>query len=225
MAISTNSGDSSPRISFSHDLEEGNPTQTCPKQVQVIRSDQSLVSENCPSGSDFNFCVTCSDAERETCPADELFFNGVIIPTQMREKINIVTSEEINAMTKATLVREEKITGRSNSRSFWRFRRSSSLNCEKQRSSIWSNLPLLLRSKSTGSSSIWNKIHSANQPKKQNRNNSTKMSDKLPPQYQKPSGKTKYARNYSSVLNVPPPYIAKGTSDLLDTNYRVVLSL
>jgi len=133
----------------------------------------------------------------------------------MREKINIITHEEITAMTKATLVREEKITG-GNSRSFWRFRRSSSLNCEKQRSSIWSNLPLLLRSKSTGSSSISQKIHSANQPKKQNHNSSTKkMSSKLPPQYQKPSGKTKNARNYSSVLNVPPPYIAKGTSDLL----------
>lgn len=235
MAVNLKTGDSSsacssPRLSFSHDLSERNLNES--QEVGVARVDMSLLSDqNC----DFNFCVTASAiSEPESSPADELFFNGVIIPIQMKEKLNSINGcvrkkdEEITATTTATLVRQEK----TQSKSFWRFRRSSSLNCDnygnKRSSSLWS-LPLLLRSKSTGSSS--------HEIVKQNQRNSGSSNGKLlsnsnqiqsvrfsaspcqkPPLRKSGSGGGSQVnggvRN-SAALNVPPPYITKGTSDLL----------
>ncbi|XP_074314280.1 uncharacterized protein LOC141649490 [Silene latifolia] len=239
MAISMNTENSdacsSPRISFSNDLQE---TKTLQKQeeVEVIRVDKSVLLE---SNSEFNFCTTSFPGKETYCPADELFFNGMIIPTQMKQKLNSINGrskdekeeEEITGLTRATLIREEK----AQSNSVWRFKRSSSLNCENygnKKSSIWS-LPLLFRSKSTGSSSV----KSSEDQSKHSQKNSKCSGNPSPsltcslnhnkPPLKKSGSKggsaSVFAGSYPSnngvrnshVLNVPSPYIAKGTSDLL----------
>ncbi|XP_021736377.1 uncharacterized protein LOC110702921 [Chenopodium quinoa] len=217
---------SSPRLSFSHDLSETNVTQT-QQEIDVARLDMSLLSEN-QNCEDFDFCVTAAFSETDNSPADELFFNGVIIPIQMKEKLNSINKdEEITSTTTATLVRQEK----TQSKSFWRFNRSSSLNCEnfsnKRSSSVWS-LPLLLRSKSTGSSSHdivkqTQKNPGSNNGKTMNNNNSQNLkfsstSCQKPPLRKSGSGGSGSHGNgvrNCAALNVPPPYITKGTSDLL----------
>lgn len=214
MAISTCS---SPRISFSDDLPEENPVQTHQEEAETVKLETA--------NSDFNFCTVTSfpDGIIETCPADELFFNGMIIPTQMRERI--IVEEEITSTTTATLVREEK----SPSKSFWRFRRSSSLNCDSnsnnRKSSIWS-LPLLFRSKSTGSTAN-NHNHKVASIHSKSVKSSQNNALLLPPHQKGSLRKSSCNVNYNNynynycgrnnpVLNViPAPYIAKGTSDLL----------
>ncbi|XP_021865792.2 uncharacterized protein [Spinacia oleracea] len=197
------------------------------------RQDMSLLSSIDQNyDCDFNFCVTSAGfPDTESCPADELFFNGVIIPTQMKEKLNSINhcvrekDEEITSSTTATLVRQDK----TQSKSFWRFKRSSSLNCEnfsnkRTSSSVWS-LPLLWRSKSTGfSSNEFVKLNQKNTGSNHgkvvmnNTNQNSRNSSSSPSSCQKPplrkSGSGGGVRN-SAALNVPPPYITKGTSDLL----------
>ncbi|KAK9668795.1 hypothetical protein RND81_13G087100 [Saponaria officinalis] len=228
MAIKTNTGDSSacssPRISFSCDLPQTGSPETR-NEVEVYRLDRSLLSD---VNFDFNFCVS----EKESyCPADELFFNGMIIPTQMKQKLNSINGksnmeedeeEEITALTTATLIREEK----TRSKSIWRFNRSSSLNYDNnKKSSIWS-LPSLFRSKSTGSSSAYSSNDNSKQTQKSSKllsSPSTKRSHQKPPLKKSGSNGGGFGRSYpinsggrnSYALNVQSPYIAKGASDLL----------
>lgn len=228
MAINLYSGDSSPcsspRLSFSRDLAETHVG------AHVSRQDMSLLSDQ---NFDFNFCTTASFREDESSSASELFFNGVIIPTQMKEKLNSIKKEEeeITLTTTATLVREANV---NQAKSFWGFKRSSSLNNyennygKKTSSSIWS-LPLLFRSNSTGSSSNYNS--------KKSQKNCTSYTGKLMNnQTMKFSSSSNQKRslkksgsgggsnmncvrnNSGAPLNVPPPYITKGTSDLLGFN-------
>ncbi|GAB4839539.1 hypothetical protein Ancab_029065 [Ancistrocladus abbreviatus] len=246
---------SSPRLSFSDDLHQA------PQEVGAANMPLSLSDPN----SDFNFCQL--EHQSELSPADELFSGGVILPMHnTKRQINtnpIICSDQQSAeltvpdninnvsefddqeitTTKASLIREE----RSESKSFWRFRRSSSFNCHghdnkkcsasSSSSSIWSLPFLLRRSNSTGSASVTvsaagentknGSCHNKKQSPKSNSAiklssswSSTTPSSGLqkPPlnlKKKKSHGIGSSGSNGGSVLNVPPPYIIKGTSDLL----------
>ncbi|KAF8399103.1 hypothetical protein HHK36_014969 [Tetracentron sinense] len=220
----------SPRISFSHDL--------CQKDVVPIehyhrRSDSSLLE----SSSDFDFCVSKS-FEQESSSADELFSDGKILPTQIRKKI--APPKQIHqskpspppppnpnpapATENAKKESSQEINGTSSeseekpqSKSFWGFKRSSSLNCGNgYKRSLICSLPLLSRSNSTGSAPTPKRSqkHPSIVPSK---SSSTSYSY---PSSQKPPLKKNYGGSYNNgvrinpVLNVPPPYISKGTAYL-----------
>ncbi|KAL5539304.1 hypothetical protein UlMin_045415 [Ulmus minor] len=108
------------------------------------------------------------------------------------------------------------------SSSFWGFKRSSSLNSESKRSLLCS-LPLLSRSNSTGSAPNPKK-NSQKQQFSIGRSTSSSSSSSFTsnpyPASQKPPLKKSYGGSYGNgvriipVLNVPPPYISKGTGKL-----------
>ncbi|XP_009794130.1 uncharacterized protein [Nicotiana sylvestris] len=82
MAIELCSDDSTPRISFSHDISQTN--------IIPIPVDQYIRSTNNSSSSsiDFDFCVLHQSFDLDqSSSADELFFNGKILPIEMKKKI------------------------------------------------------------------------------------------------------------------------------------------
>ncbi|KAL7190722.1 hypothetical protein ACSBR2_022908 [Camellia fascicularis] len=132
----------SPRISFSYDLSR---SDVVPVEQHVFRSN---------SGIDFDFCIRESYDLQESSSADELFSDGKIVPTdQIKKKIvarKQIQQEEIHKSSNDERLKEEKQC--SNSKSFWRFKRSSSLNCGGSGyARSLCPLPLLSRSNSTGS--------------------------------------------------------------------------
>ncbi|GKA70491.1 hypothetical protein Tco_0776630 [Tanacetum coccineum] len=227
----------SPRISFSHDL---NDSSSEIDSIHPIRSDQFLLSP----GFDFDLCNTSS-----LTPADELFSNGKIIPTQIKtiEKVQVhdpitkdvqVASQKPNLDNQKKRLKEfifnkdqdqdqEKTTPTSTTRSFWQFTRSVSLNIDNSKGPKG-----LLRSLSIKSLSRSNSTGSALNPK---RNVGPKVVEKSkdpmllrrcsslnqPP----PSNHVYYTyqNSYNSksckggiriipILNIPPAYnISKGT--------------
>ncbi|KAI4350928.1 hypothetical protein L6164_005331 [Bauhinia variegata] len=155
---------SSHRLSFSHDLSG--------LEVVPIR-DEEPPKDTLPqeSNSEFEFSTNSSVLEFESSSADELFSNGVILPIQIQERsINRKhTRYGKTPYTKlpprpcpssAGKMKEESIREvldmnsdydeKPQSKSFWGFSRSKSLNCDRKKSLICS-LPLLSRSNSTGS--------------------------------------------------------------------------
>ncbi|XP_055804911.1 uncharacterized protein LOC129873763 [Solanum dulcamara] len=161
------------RISFSHDVSQ---TGSVPVE-QYIRSTS-------PSSSiDFDFCVFRESFDLESSSADELFFDGKILPIEIKRRISSVqprkTEQQMsppphplppcnttlhcgkmsnneyaiqNNKTGVVESSDEKQNPNSNSKSFWRFKRSSSLNCGSGYARTLCPLPLLSRSNSTGSS-------------------------------------------------------------------------
>ncbi|KAI4294876.1 hypothetical protein MLD38_040444 [Melastoma candidum] len=160
----------SPRISFSHDLKgcDHVPVETC-----LVASD---------SARDFDFCITASQFFLELSrPADELFADGKILPMPMiRTRSHAMRSDpdppkhpaikgslSIEGRTprvqdspppaekkqlKELLLFDPEESPRRATKSFWSFSRSSSLNCESQRSKgLIRSLQFLARSNSTGS--------------------------------------------------------------------------
>ncbi|KAF8390114.1 hypothetical protein HHK36_024636 [Tetracentron sinense] len=220
----------SPRISFSHDLCQ---TDIVPIENYNCRSDSSLME----STSDFDFCV-CESLGQESSSADKLFSGGKILPIQITKntlpqskppkQIGPATENSKKERLKEILATSSEPEEKTQSKSFWRFKRSNSLNCGngyKRRSLIFS-LPLLSRSNSTGS---------APNPKRPPllKDNHKQVSHKQPPNIgsfsstchsnswsQKPPLKKNFYGSYgngvriSPVLNVPPPYISKGTANL-----------
>nr|DAD35387.1 TPA_asm: hypothetical protein HUJ06_006027 [Nelumbo nucifera] len=162
----------SPRISFSHDLRHAD---VVPVEQHNYRSDSSLL--------DFDFCLNES-FQQESSSADELFCDGKILPTEIRKKIDpprqthkyksphhpplpTTTPSPEPATSKTENSRKENLKeiieessegdekAPSVSKSFWRFKRSSSLNCGSgHKLSLICSLPLLSRSNSTGSSPV-----------------------------------------------------------------------
>lgn len=249
----------SPRISFSCDLiqSDGIP-------VDRYRPESSLPD---PS-PDFDFCV-CRRSEQESSSADELFSDGKIRPLQSKSLVAVDACLEQPHLPKPPpephpapekkrgSLREvmagpdgsdkpdpvEKPAG-GGSRSFWPFRRSSSLNSGNghKSSSIWS-LQILSRSNSTGSTNPNPKHqHSKDRPRtllqKSYSNPNPNPSPKAFPSSSSPScsllkpplkknssvGRTQYGSytngiRISPVLNVPPPYISKGTTNLFGFGY------
>ncbi|XP_010094733.2 uncharacterized protein LOC21402858 [Morus notabilis] len=134
-----------------------------------------------------------------------------------------------------TVVCPDHLVGQTNkpqSKSFWgSFKRSSSLNCENKRTSLLCSLPLLSRSNSTGSVPIqkrnsYKEVHNKNsnwqkQPliSRSSSSSSSSISNPYSVQ-QKPPLKKNYGGSYGNsvriipVINVPPPYIPKGTAKL-----------
>ncbi|KAL5545270.1 hypothetical protein UlMin_009054 [Ulmus minor] len=155
----------SPRISFSHDLNQSNAVQNDNHRLDSTLSD---------SNSDFNFCIV-NNLTLELSSADELFSNGKILPVQIKTNFpspkqthkpqepvlrtprrNPVTSPNSNPEKKrlkeflSSSFDTDEDEKPPTSKSFWQFRRSSSLNFDTGKSLIRS-LQFLSRSNSTGS--------------------------------------------------------------------------
>ncbi|XP_077242328.1 uncharacterized protein LOC143882801 [Tasmannia lanceolata] len=238
----------SPRISFSHDLS----------QTEKIPIDSSRLDSPSP---DFDFCIT-NPNQQGSSSADELFFNGKILPLpiQIQPKTTHVftlPNEEIpqpksNPLPsplpppqtqKKESLREimemSKQEEKSNSKSFWHFTRSNSLNGTKK-SLICSLSPLLSRSNSTGSTNPSPRRSqlkdgyksSQNSPSNSNTKISWPSSSTSSSSVQKPpsplkknnsGGRNLYGSHSNGgvhinpVLNVPPPYISKGTTTLFSS--------
>lgn len=236
---------SPPRISFSSDLGHEDIE---PVGHHQSRRDTSLLDMNC----DFEFSFTSSCGGHESSSADELFSHGVILPTQPRSRVfgspkpakgceknqsfsllpplpSPKKDGDKEAMVVSSDMEEQKP---QSSKSFWGFKRSSSLNCENK-TSLLCSLPLLLRSNSTGSvsnpkrslSKDLNKQGSKKQPSismaKSASVSSSSSSSSISNPYtvlQKPPSKKNNGGSYANgvriipVINVPPPYISKGTA-------------
>ncbi|KAI3817202.1 hypothetical protein L1987_10991 [Smallanthus sonchifolius] len=151
---------SSPRLSFSHDLQD----QLSSDSTHPIRSDQLLLSPT----FDFNFCTTSN-----LTPADELFSNGKILPTQIKKpqisqthdpktKLKHPNPDTHKKRLKEFIEDQDQVNEKSLTRSFWQFRRSASLNCDNGKGL---NPKGLLRSLSIKSLARSNSTGSALNPK------------------------------------------------------------
>lgn len=141
--------------------------------------DSSLLDSNSNSNSEFEFCVSNS-FEYESSSADELFFNGVIIPTQNHESFvhskrthqresvpflpsslpplpPVVANENSKREHTEEFVNSES-EKKSRSKSFWGFRRSNSVTYDSRKVGSIFSIPLLSRSNSTGSVQIPKRI-------------------------------------------------------------------
>lgn len=161
----------SPRISFSYDLSQSDIN--FPVEQRRLRSISSSTAS-----VDFDFCIHQS-FNQESTSAEELFSNGKILPTQVKEKIFTPKSippsapppapphdhhgavnstknnseNDSNETTKYATGSDQSNCHKQKSKSFWQFKRSSSLNCSNGYARSLCPLPPLLRSNSTGSSS------------------------------------------------------------------------
>ncbi|KAJ7970363.1 Membrane-associated kinase regulator [Quillaja saponaria] len=229
---------SSPRLSFSNDLCEAH---VLPIKHDDSRRDTSLLGLN----SEFEFSI-CRSREHQSSSADELFCNGVILPIQNINK-RIVNrrpthycetplpslpprpgSSSIDKMKKESIKEAMDVNcgcdRKSQSKSFWGFKRSKSLNCDTKMSSIFS-LPILSRSNSTGSvpntkrTSLKDAYHRHNSQKQPSVAKSSSSSFNLYPVLQKPPLNKSFGGSYgngvriSPVLHVQPPCISKGTAN------------
>lgn len=247
----------SPRISFSYDL---NQTDVLP----IERSDLTLLD----SSSDFVFCIGNNSFVQELSPADELFSNGKIRAKEIKKNVTTPDENEIRHSQSQSVSfcsrshqpspSSSSFTGNSEkkqlkeflsnsfdiedekpaSKSFWQFKRSSSLNCDSSRSrSLIRSLQFLSRSNSTGSSVLnsnskkstlnstkeTQKPHLQKQPSVSSRKSSASSSSSCSSTYyfysasQRPSLKKNNSGSYgngvriSPVLNLTPPYISRVT--------------
>lgn len=205
MAIELCSDDSSPRISFSHNISQ---TDTV-----VIPSTNSSSST---SSLDFDFCVFHQSFGIESSSADELFFDGKILPIEMKRKIppTPLLSKSEKPLTKShklvipsnTNFKNEILSSSSspdekqNSKSFWKFKRSNSSSTSYARTLC--PLPLLSRSNSTGSTPI---VKHKQHYQKSSSSVSNGHYHQKPPLRKIPSN-SPYSSGIkiNSVLNVPP---------------------
>ncbi|KAJ4961425.1 hypothetical protein NE237_021335 [Protea cynaroides] len=238
----------SPRISFSHDLCH---SDVVPVEQYCHRSDASLLD----SSFDFDFGISVS-FEPEPFSADELFFDGKILPCEIKEKTQTAatakqsdqamhpvpplppvpppppplapspkpnrtnTSDDSKKESlKEIMATSTETEERTPSRSFWLFRRSSSHNWNGHKPSLICSLALLSRSNSTGSVTnskrqplLKDMQKHSHKPPTTPAKSSASSSQKYP--LKKNSGTYGNGVRISPILNVPPPYIAKGTANL-----------
>ncbi|KVI04471.1 uncharacterized protein LOC112524927 [Cynara cardunculus var. scolymus] len=235
--FSTENSSFSPRISFSHNLDdlliESYPSPSNPNPNS---------NPNPKSDFDFDFCFTADPIQNETSSADELFSNGLIRRPNCDEENQLLvpnsssTDHEIfrEGQIREEYLEQKRINSSSTpsmeiskeivlieSKSFWRIKRSSSLHFEstKQKtSSFWSSLPLLSRSNSTGSVEKDGQSKQSHQlQKKQSKNSSMAVysSSMKPPLKRNHGGTYDYGTRITPVLNVPPPFVSKGAANLL----------
>ncbi|XP_051127237.1 uncharacterized protein LOC127248764 [Andrographis paniculata] len=202
----------SPRYSFSHDLISQNDA------VPIPISDDHCFPSN-PAAGDFDFCVFRESFDQESSSADELFSDGKILPIQIKQKppphvrksrppppppARQIDDPPPTKFPDNSSDGEEK--HHSYKPSFWRIKRSSSLNCGSGYGGTLCPLPILSRSNSTGSTSSGAGKRSPNIPKQ----NSSKFSPlKQPSSSSKPPLKKSFHSNTTAVkitpiLNVPP---------------------
>ncbi|KAL9364673.1 hypothetical protein Peur_042546 [Populus x canadensis] len=231
----------SPRISFSHDLNQTTDAVSIEDHYHR-RLDSSLLD------SDFDFCFGNSFVQ-ELSSADELFSNGKILPVEIKKHIisskdtdqlkSLISQPQQNSsettekkQLKEFLSMSLDADEKPASKSFWQFKRSNSLNCDSTRSKgLIRSLHFLSRSNSTGS---------APNPPKQAMLSKETQKPQLQKQASVPSRKSSvpssaafYSYNsqqkppllrkcgsygngvrISPVLNIPPPYISRGTVNL-----------
>lgn len=233
----------SPRISFSHNLL--NTDDTLRIDENAYRADTLLLDSN---SDHFDFSFSDFVENEPSSSADDLFSNGLIRPLQVKKMFKnsehfplpplpnpptYKTSKNEEDSSKEIIVSTNVIDRsdqRQQSKSFWRIKRSSSVHCDNshKKSSFWS-LPLLLRSNSTGSVPSSRQILKDNHKQncqKQVKNSSSSSSSAYYVYHlsQKPPLKKTNGGAYgngvwiSPVLNMPPPYIAKGTANLFGLN-------
>lgn len=200
----------SPRISFSHDLSQ---TDAVPVE-QYIGSSSS-------EGMDFDFCVFRESFEQESSSADELFFNGKILPIEIKKRLAPAAAPPVSpqlpppipppvydhvldsSKSSKKIPTELSDEKQNSSKSFWRFKRSASLNCGSGYARTLCPLPILSRSNSTGSASSGKRSSSTKQSQSVSSNSNTT--------HQKPPLKKSHNSNYANingirinpVINVP----------------------
>ncbi|CAF2081756.1 unnamed protein product [Brassica rapa] len=162
------------RISFSSDLGQSDNAPPPPPVIEppaLIRRDESLLDS---SNSSFEFHISNNFDPGDSSPADEIFADGMILPfhvTPPSTSPKRLYKYELPPITSSLSPspsplppqpsppkHSEKDTSGANSdseaekssKSFWSFKRSSSLNCDLKKSLICS-FPRLTRSNSTGS--------------------------------------------------------------------------
>ncbi|KAL9158463.1 hypothetical protein ABFS82_08G070600 [Erythranthe guttata] len=135
------------RISFSHDLSRNDAV------VVPAAAEHHTRSTN--SATEFDFCVFRESFEQEysSSSADELFFDGKILPIEIKKKLPPPSPIRAAPPPPPPEIEEEKQNNNKTS-SFWGFKRSSSLNCGSDYARKLCPLPLLSRSNSTGSTPI-----------------------------------------------------------------------
>ncbi|XVF31593.1 hypothetical protein REPUB_Repub17cG0004300 [Reevesia pubescens] len=143
MAMELCQAETIPRISFSHDF------CSSMEQNSLLRSTNSLTLN---SSIDFNFDVRISDSDQEYyyLSADELFSHGKILPLQIKKEI-CPSKQEEQPPPQKTQPQARYCSSKDqnqSSKSFWQFKRSSSLN--KRRLSLCPFSTLLSKSSSTG---------------------------------------------------------------------------
>lgn len=231
--------ETSPRISFSNGLGHDREIE------QVSRRDIKLLDSN----SDFEFSI-CSNLGHESSPADDLFADGMILPVQIPERIT--ASKQIHkyesprkdslpplpfpstngnltkdSMRELMVVNSNQLKEKPQSKSFWGFKRSSSLNSDIKRSLC--SLPLLSRSSSTGSVPYAKRTTLKDMRKNNSQKQQSAVMAKSEPYPSSSSSESSFvyslpqkpplkkAGSYgkiSPVFNLPPPYIYKGTANL-----------
>ncbi|CAH8257303.1 unnamed protein product [Arabidopsis lyrata] len=162
----------SPRISFSRDFCQ---SDAIPIEKRPLRSSNSKPS-SLNSSIDFDFCIpggvnSGESFDQGSWSADELFSNGKILPTEIKKKPEPGKKEPESKDTKPVKTKPDSRKQRkqneeqqeddviitteekTNTKSFWGFKRSSSLNCGSTYGRSLCPLPLLNRSNSTGSTS------------------------------------------------------------------------
>ncbi|KAE9613909.1 hypothetical protein Lal_00016458 [Lupinus albus] len=212
--------------SFSYDLSEQ------VTKLDVPRKDTIFMDSN----PEFEFSSSRS-LGFESSSADELFSNGVILPIQVQqERTNASKNTRYRESPYAKLPprpclpRAEKMKKKEStmevidekktqSKSFWGFNRSRSLNCDTNKNLVTS-LPLS-RSKSIGSSLNPKRMSSNRQisaPAKSSSSSSSSSQSSILNSYamQKSSSGKSYTNGLliSPVLNVPTPCISKGGASL-----------
>ncbi|KAF9608495.1 hypothetical protein IFM89_009861 [Coptis chinensis] len=175
--------------------------------------------------NDFDFCISESFEQDSSC-AEELFSDGKILPLEIKKQVlppkppthptsnENSKKESLKEIMEQSFKTEEKPTSSSSStKSFWRFKRSSSCGNGYKRSLICS-LPLLSRSNSTGSaptpkrSSSLKDNHNKHLPKTPSSNGYTKSALSSSSSYpystpQKPSQKKNYG-SYNNGVRISP---------------------
>lgn len=143
MAIELCSDDSSPRLSFSQDISQTDTVQT-------------PSTNNSSSNIDFDFCVFHQSFDLEVSSADELFFDGKILPIEMKRRIppSLPPKRPDDTKSHKLVIPDDKKNEissdeKQSSKSFWRFKRSNSTNSSYARALC--PLPILSRSNSTPS--------------------------------------------------------------------------
>lgn len=212
---------SPPRLSFSNDL----PVSPVNHHVDFTRRDTSLMTmmDSNPE-FEFEFSITRNSLHSESSSADELFSNGVILPIQIQ---NQPTTKKHTLGGEPPYIRfpprpcsspvekaKKHSTREPNSRSFWEFGRSTSLNCDRKKS-LSSSSSSLPRSNSAGSATNPNRTNSKDYGKGHG--------GPSPYPVQKSGSGKWYGGSYygdglrvSPVLNVLTPCISKGASNLFN---------
>lgn len=234
----------SPRLSFSRDRNESD----------TRRTDSSLLDP----GFDFDFSIGNTRFNQELPSADELFSDGKILPIEINKTAAATTKKTHHSKTSVFPTRPGAITRSTSksviedtekkrlieflsmeydeeeakqpvSKSFWQFRRSTSLNCDNGHSaSLIRSLQFLSRSHSTGSAPNPKRRAVSKYTQKQNSLKEPPAAAFSPPSHygyypynsSKRPPRKNCSRSYgngvriSPVLNIPPSCMAGGSASL-----------